>query len=181
MSNELVYGDASKFVNELSGADAEARAFFDSVVTYLSACVKALSSYREASPVNASISADAWLVTVDTQADQFKIASRFANLVLLRSFPLGTVRFLLTETTVIDSDFHPRRVEGFLVFTGKDLGKAEAKNTDKKSAVKIHAGEGILPAGWKTDSPEGFAEPLFHQLFEPLPVEVPRANSGEGR
>jgi hypothetical protein len=181
MSNELVYGDASKFVNELAAADAEAGAFFDSVVTYLSACVKALSSYREASPTTNVISPDAWLVTVDTQADQFKIASRYVSLVLLRSFPLGTVRFLLTENTVIDSEFHPRRVEGFLVFTGKDTAKADAKEANKKSTVKIHAGEGILPAGWKTDSPEGFAEPLFHQLFEPLPVEVPRANTGEGR
>jgi hypothetical protein len=177
MSNELVYGDASKFVNELAAADAEARVFFDSVVTYLSSCVKALSSYREGAPTGGPLSADVWLMNVDTQADQFKIASRFASLVLLRSFPLGTVKFLLTETTVIDSDFHSRRVEGFLVFTGKDAGTAK----EKKSTVKIYAGDGVLPAGWKTDSPEGFAEPLFHQLFEPLPVEVPRPNNGEGR
>jgi hypothetical protein len=177
MSNELVYGDASKFVNELTAADAEAREYFDSVVTYLSACVKSVSTFREGASSAHPVPSDAWVLNIETGDGQFKLASRFATLSLVCSFPLGTIRYLLTEATGPIADFHPRRLEGFLTFTGKDTGK-KTESTDKKSSAKIYAGQGTLPTGWKTDSPAGFAEPLFHQLFEPLPVEVPRANAG---
>jgi hypothetical protein len=176
MSNELVYGDPSVFVNKLQAAEAEAREFFDSVVTYLSACAKSLSAYREGLPADDTTAAEAWALHIESGPGLFKLSSPFAGLTLLRSHPLGTIRYQCTERFATDSDFYPRCIEGFLDFTGKS---AESEKSEKNSSVAIFSSEGTLPSSCKTDSPASFAEPLFAQLFAPLPVESVRTNKVE--
>jgi hypothetical protein len=173
MSNELVYGDPSKFVNDLTRADVEARAFFDSVVTYLSGCVKTLSAYSESIPADGNVDANVWSVKIEQDENMLTIASQFATLTLLCSQPLGTIRFAIIEHFEEDPVFFSNAVQGFIHFTGDATDK-----DNKKTAPAISVSDGFLSPTFKTDTPAGFAEPLFAQLFAPLPVE-PRVQRKE--
>lgn len=176
MSNELVYGDATKFVSGLNAAEADAHTFFDEAVTYLSACVKTLSLYRESQTEFAAVPPAAWDVKVESGEEWFKLASNYATLTLARSRPLGTVRFLLAENAEEASPFTRRSAEGYILFTGE-----AAKENQKKKAPGIFVTGGYVPAHYKTDAAASFAEPLFWQLFQPLPVEPAPSKNGEAR
>jgi hypothetical protein len=191
MSNELVYGDASKFVANLQEADARAREFFAEVVTYLSGCVKNLSLYRESLALEEKSCAAMCSAKIESTDDSLKLTTNFALLHLLSSHPPGTVRFLLEERVSLNSPFHPRGVEGHLSFSGEQrqskgqsqierVAEGGSTSDKKKPAPAIFATEGFLPPAFKTDSAAAFAEPLFWQLFQPLPVEAP-AKTNEAR
>lgn len=178
MSNELVYGDATRFVHELTLADARAREFFREVVTYLTNCVKTLSSYRESITGPSAIPASAWAITIEQDADSFSIASQFSAITLLCSKPLGTVRFVIIDIVEDDSPFFEGPTQGYLRFSGTDSRKAKSPGEatahepaeDKFPAPQMSVSEGFLPAIFNAGSPAGFAEPLFAQLFAPLPI-----------
>jgi hypothetical protein len=174
MSNELVYGDPSKFVADLTKADVEARAFFDSVVTYLSGCVKTLSAYSESIPADGNVDANVWSVRIEQDENMLTISSQFATLTILCSQPLGTVRFAIHEHFDEDPIFFSNGVQGFIHFSGDTTDTG-----NKKAAPAISVSDGFLPPSFKTDAPASFAEPLFGQLFAPLPVEPQTANRKE--
>lgn len=165
MSNELVYGSAQKFVSELATADAAAKEFFDGVVTYLSGCVKSLCGYSETMAGTETIPAAAWSLHVESSDDVFSLSSNYATLTLQRSHPLGTVRYLIVETFPEGSWFSPRSLEGYINFVGLDT-----TNKEKKATPAIYSSEGAVPGTFKTESAATFAEPLFSQLFAPLPI-----------
>ena len=192
MSNELVYGDATSFLENLAAADDLARKFFNEVVTYLSGCAKNLAVCTEKWPPERKPSASVFTLKVDSAGDTFKLATNFASLTLQCSHPPGSVRFLLEERVGFNSGFHPRGVEGHILFTA---AQAEAKSKienaaeqkpgegkpQKGAAPAIYATDGFLPPAFKTDSAAAFAEPLFWQLFQPLPVEPPPNKTAEAK
>jgi hypothetical protein len=170
MSNELVYGSAQKFVSELAAADAEAKEFFDGVVTYLSGCVKSLCGYSETLTGTETIPATAWSLHVESSDDVFSLSSNYATLTLQRSHPLGTVRYLIVETFPEGSWFSPRSLEGYISFVGLDTNKEKKTESGNPKGPAIYSSEGTVPATFKTETPATFAEPLFSQLFAPLPI-----------
>jgi hypothetical protein len=163
MSNELVYGDPSKFVAELTKADVEARAFFDSVVTYLAGCVKTLSAYSESIPADGSAPVNVWSVKMEQDENLTTVSSQFATLTLLCSQPLGTIRFALIEHFDEDPVFFPGAVQGYISFA------SESARDGKQTAPTLCITDGFLPDTFKADAPASFAEPLFAQLFAPMP------------
>jgi hypothetical protein len=128
--------------------------------------VKTLSAHSESIPADGGVDGNVWAVKLEQDENMVTVSSQFATLTLLCSQPLGTVRFAIIEHFDEDPVFFSNAVQGFISFTG-----IEPEGKNQKAAPAISFSDGYLPGTFKTDAPASFAEPLFAQLFAPLPIE----------